>query len=265
MEMLRAIKTKLQLAFLRSRPLRNALMPLGAWRMGHSGIRLAHLGFYREGSAFGPVQREEALLIAALVRVLRPKTIVEFGFASGHSALNFLEVMPANSKLFSFDISPRAHDIAAVFAGDSRFTYRHKSQTDFAPEDVDGCTIDLCFIDASHDLYLNQETWRRVLPSLAPNALVLVHDTGTWSRHCLTPVFAKHAAQKPENWLSVDLFQPHPDERKFVNWICSQGGGWMPIHLHTEATLRHGLTLLQRVGALWTTSQTAESRGIAPT
>lgn len=258
MEMLRTLKTKLQLAFLRSRSLRNALTPLGVWRMGQSGNRVAHLGFYREGAAFGPVQREEALLIAALVRVLRPKTIVEFGFASGHSALNFLEAMPADSKLFSFDISSRAHDIAAVFVGDKRFTYRHKSQTDFVPDDVHGRTIDLCFIDASHDLRLNQETWRRVLPSLAPNALVLVHDTGTWSRHRLTPVFAEYAAQKPENWLSIDVFQPHPDERKFVNWICSQGGGWMPIHLHTEATLRHGLTLLQRVGALRTTSQNAD-------
>jgi predicted O-methyltransferase YrrM len=264
--MLRAVKAKLRRAFFRSRALRNALVPLGAWRMEQSGIRVAHLGFYHEESSFGPVQREEALLIAALVRVLRPKTIVEFGFSRGHSALNFLEAMPDDSKLFSFDIDPTARDIAAdAFAGDSRFTYRHKSQANFVSDDVDGYVIDLCFIDAAHDLYLNQETWRRVLPSLAPNALVLVHDTGTWSRHRLTPTFAEYAAQRPDNWLNVDVFQPHPDEREFVNWICSQGGGWTAIHLHTEATLRHGITLLQRVGALRTTSQNAGARGPAPT
>jgi hypothetical protein len=56
----------------------------------------------------------------------------------------------------------------------------------------------------------------------------------------------------------------HPDEREFVNWICSQGGGRTAIHLHTEATLRHGLTLLQRVSALRTTSQNAGARGQFP-
>lgn len=53
--------------------------------MGRAGIHLLNLGFYREESAFGPLQREEALLLAAVVRVLRPRTIVEFGFSRGHS------------------------------------------------------------------------------------------------------------------------------------------------------------------------------------
>jgi predicted O-methyltransferase YrrM len=207
------------------------------------------------------VQREEALLIAALVLVLRPQTIVEFGFRQGHSALNFLEVMPADSKLFSFDIDPMSRDIATdVFAADSRFTYRQKSQADFAATDVNGRSIDLCFFDASHDLDLNQETWRRVLASLAPNALVLVHDTGIWNRQHLTPTLAKNASQRPDNWLSADDFQPHPDEREFVNWICAQGGGWVPVHLHTCATLRHGLTLLQRIGLLPTRPRSKLSR-----
>jgi predicted O-methyltransferase YrrM len=249
--MLGPLKTYLRLAFFRNKSLRYILSPLGAWRMWRGGIRVAHLGFYHEEDAFGPVQREEALLIAALVRVLRPKTIVEFGFSHGHSALNFLEAMPADSKLFSFDIDPLSRAIAIdVFAADSRFAYHHKSQTDFAGSDIDGRTIDLCFIDASHNLGLNKEMWHRVLPSLAPNALVLVHDTGTWSRHHLTRASAEYAAQRPDNWLSANVFQVHPDEREFVNWICAQDGGWVPVHLHTDATLRHGLTLLQRIGLL---------------
>jgi predicted O-methyltransferase YrrM len=203
--------------------MRAAFSLFGIWRMHQSGIRVGYLGFYPEESAFGPLQREEALMVAALVRVVRPKTIVEFGFSRGHSALNFLEAMPKDSKLFSFDIDPSSRDIAAAcFAQDDRFTYHHKSQTDFLSSDICERTIDCCFIDAAHDLGLNQRTWNQILPSLAPNALVLVHDTGTWRRRHLTPAFAEYASQRPDNWLSADEFQPHPDEREFVNWVCGR-------------------------------------------
>jgi predicted O-methyltransferase YrrM len=248
------MRRALRLLFFRSRTLRRILTPIGAWRMGRDGIRLAHLGFYREESAFGPIQREEALLLAAVVRVLRPRTIVEFGFGLGFSALNFLEAMTPDARLYSYDLNPPSRDIAKwAFAGEPRFTYLHKSQTDFDPVDIEGGPIDLCFIDASHVLELNQKTWRRIAPCLAPSALVAVHDTGTWHRKHFNPATAVHAAQKPDGWLDADVFQPHREEREFVNWVCVQHDGWTAVHLHTTATLRHGLSLLQRVGALPTT------------
>jgi hypothetical protein len=38
---------------------------------------------------WGPAQRDEAVVLHALVRALRPET-VEVGFLAGHSAFNFL-------------------------------------------------------------------------------------------------------------------------------------------------------------------------------
>jgi predicted O-methyltransferase YrrM len=248
------MKRALYLLFFRSRILRRILAPIGEWRMGRDGIHLAHLGFYREEGAFGPLQREEALLLAALVRVVRPRTIVEFGFSRGHSALNFLEAMTSDARLYSYDIDPTSRDIAKrAFTGEPRFTYLHKSQTDFDPVDIEGRPIDLCFIDAAHFLDLNQKTWRRIAPYLAPGALVAVHDTGTWHRDHFQPKNAEYAAQKSNGWLDADVFQPHREEREFVNWVCAQHDGWTSVHLHTTATLRHGLSLLQREGALPTT------------
>jgi hypothetical protein len=58
-------RIRLRLLFFRSRMLRRLLTPLGAWRMGRGGLHLGHLGFYKEEVAFGPLQREEALLLAA--------------------------------------------------------------------------------------------------------------------------------------------------------------------------------------------------------
>jgi predicted O-methyltransferase YrrM len=47
---------------------------------------LSHLRTFEEYPA-GPIQRDEALLLYALVKTVDPKTIVEFGFLAGHSAL----------------------------------------------------------------------------------------------------------------------------------------------------------------------------------
>ena len=50
---------------------------------------MAHLTFYDELS-WGPVQRDEALVLYSLVRAIRPQTVVEIGFLRGDSAFNFL-------------------------------------------------------------------------------------------------------------------------------------------------------------------------------
>lgn len=159
--------------------------------------------------------------------------------------------MTSDARLYSYDIDPTSRDEAKrVFAGEPRFTYLHKSQTDFDAVDIEGRPIDLCFIDAAHSLDLNQKTWRRITPYLAPEALVAVHDTRIWHREHFNPTSAEYAAKKPDGWLDADIFQPHREEREFDNWVCAQREGWIVVHLHTTAALRHGLSLLQRMEAL---------------
>lgn len=241
------MRSEIRKQLFRNRWLRQLCSPLLAALLHAKGSDLSYLAFFPNESAFGPIQRDEALLLAALIRMTKPRTIVEFGFSQGHSALNFLENMGRGDRLFSYDVSKDSRDLAEyVFGSDERFVFIHKSQTDFDPDDVGHRPIDLCFIDAAHSLDLNKETWIRISGQMANDGLVLVHDTGVWARERMSASQLSYAESRPDQWLSHDEFQPHPEERQFMNWICQIDADWTPVHFHTTRVLRHGLSLLQR-------------------
>ena len=215
---------------------------------------VTHLASFPEEDAWGPLQRDEALLLYAVVRAKRPRTVVEFGFHLGHSAFNFLRAMDADATLFSFDVDPGCVRIARDYFGhDPRLRFTLKSQDAVTAADVDGRPIDLLFIDASHDLPLNQRTFAAVAPLLAPDALVAVHDTGAWAADRLprNPRAAAHvAAGGTGHWLDGGGYAHQPGERAFVNWVVAEQEGFQAVHFHTDRVFRHGLTLLQRGGPL---------------
>lgn len=208
---------------------------------------LAHLAFYEE-TVLGPVQRDEALLLHSLVRLVRPQTIVEIGFLRGHSAFNFLRALDAEGRLYSFDIDPACADVARErFGSDPRFVFQIRSQTALTLQDIDGHLADLVFIDASHDLALNQETFERLIPLLAPNAIVAIHDTGTVPRTLFPPWH--WLLDTREGWVG-DEYEGQPDERAFVNWLLEYHSEFSQVHLHSRRTIRCGLTFLQRSAPL---------------
>jgi predicted O-methyltransferase YrrM len=237
--------------YYRSPVVRHLLVAARWRRVRHRLPHVSHLAFYEEDSALGPLQRDEALLLNALVRVLRPETVVEVGFLRGRSALNFLTAMDPATRLYSFDIDPEAEAAAGEFLGDvPNFKFTLKSQDDIIADDIDGRAIDLLFIDASHDYDLNVRTWTRLHELLAPDALVAVHDTGVWARNHLTPSQKTFIElRNADYWLTDDVYVHQPDERRFVNWIREQHGFAM-VQLQSQRTLRHGLTLLQRSAPL---------------
>lgn len=209
-----------------------------------------HLSLYAEESALGPIQREEALLLFAIVRVARPKLVVEFGFHRGHSALNFLAALPPSSRLVSLDTAAPAESIArASFESDPRFRFIRRSQTEIGSVDLGDEQVDLAFFDASHDLEINRKTFEVLLPRLSPGALVVIHDTGSWRREAMTPMHVEWARSHPTGegaWISEDEFLPWPAERRFANWIIESRTEFSALHFHSDRTLRHGLTVLQR-------------------
>jgi len=213
---------------------------------------LAHLILYGEGPMWGPVQRDEALLLHGLVRVVRPRTVVEIGFLHGHSALNFLLALDPEARLYSFDIDPDCTDIAKRrFGHDPRFRFQLRSQDAVTAEDLDGRTADFVFIDAGHALELNQATFARLLPLLSERAIVAIHDTGGIPRDLLGFVEGQDhwMLEKPEIWAG-DEWEHQPGERAFVNWILQEHPEFAQIHLHSRQVMRGGLTLLQRGGPL---------------
>lgn len=190
------------------------------------------------------------MMLFSLVRVLRPRLVVELGFQRGLSAFNFLLALEPDGRLVSFDISPAAEALAkARYSSDPRFRFVCASQADAARELEGDGPIDLIFFDASHDFGPNRQTFEALLPLLAPEAVVAVHDTGSWLVERMTERHLAFAANHPTGdgaWLSEEEYLPWPSERRFVNWIRDRHPEFGMLHLHSRRTLRHGLTLLQR-------------------
>ena len=208
---------------------------------------ISHLTFASE-VANGPVQREEALFLYSLLRVVRPRTAVEIGFLRGRSAHNFLCALDTDGRLYSFDIDENCAERAReLSAHDPRFTFRIRSQTELTREDIDGREADFVFLDASHEFDLNRATFRRLLPLLAPTAILAVHDTGTVPRHFLPP--DHYWFESTIGWLG-DEREVMPGERAFSNWLLDEHPEFSQIHFHSRQTLRCGITVLQRSARL---------------
>jgi predicted O-methyltransferase YrrM len=206
---------------------------------------ISHLTIFSE-IADGPIQREEALFLYSLLRVVRPRTVVEIGFLNGRSAFNFLCALDADARLYSFDIdgAARARDL---FGHDPRFTFRTRSQAELTPDDIDGREADFVFLDASHELDLNRTTFSRLLPLMAPNAILAVHDTGTVPRHFVRS--GHYWLESKIGWID-DEREVMPDERAFANWLLDEHPEFSQVHFHSRRTVRCGVTVLQRSAPL---------------
>lgn len=208
-------------------------------------LRVMHLLSYKSGRALGPLQAEEALLINAIAQVVQPKVVVEFGFYRGHSALNFLQALGDEATVYSYDVADHAVETARLaFTHFRNFHFIRKSQDDFVPEDINHQQIDLVFLDAAHDLELNQRTWHRIKDHLSERALVIVHDTGTLHRSDLEKFFPE-VRPRPAHWINDTEYQHQADERHFVNWVRAEYA-YCAVHFHTVRRLRYGITVLQK-------------------
>lgn len=234
-------------AFYRRRVLRE-VAAVARWpRIRKSAPDLAHLAFYDEVT-WGPIQRDEALLLHGLVLALRPSVVVEIGFFRGDSAFNFLRALDEEASLYSFDVDPDCASIAQErFGHDPRFVYRERSQETLRREDIDGRLADFVFLDGAHELGLNQTTFERLVDLMAPHAILAVHDTGTIQRSLFPAGY--WTLDLKERWAG-DEYEHQPDERAFVNWLLEHHPDFAQIHVHSRRAFRHGLTLLQRSAPL---------------
>jgi predicted O-methyltransferase YrrM len=183
---------------------------------------------------YGPIQDDEALLLFGLVKALRPKTVIEFGYSGGVSALNFLKALDEDGKLYSYDINP------ATSHNDKRLKFYQKSQTEFLFSDVDNRKIDLAFFDDGHIFDINTNAFVKVIEYLAPNAVIVVHDTGL---HVVKKEPFQMGSCDFENFCGA---AHQHDERRFINWIIENYPNWSVIQLHSFNIFRHGFTILQK-------------------
>ncbi len=245
--MIAYLKSLIRQSFYRSAMFQSLVGSISILLGRTKGIGISHLLSYREDDAIGPLQRDEAIALFGIIRTLRPRVIVEFGFFHGHSAFNFLRALPADGKLYSYDIDMESIKRAdQEFNFDRRFTFIAKSQTAFEPGDIDNHLIDFVFFDAAHELELNIATFNCIISVLAPDAMIAIHDTGLWHRDHFAPIHKAFTHEYPGEWTSEDLYAHQAGERAFVDWIVTEYPGFSAIHFHSIRTLRHGFTLIQR-------------------
>jgi predicted O-methyltransferase YrrM len=126
------------------------------------------------------VGTETSLLLYALVRLLKPRTVLETGVASGSSTAVILAAMIRNGdgELVSTDIDPRAGELVPV---EWRPRWRLVVLTGNAPQQfarlVGGFEqIDLFIHDSLHEYAWQSMELRTVWPKLAQRGLVAADD-----------------------------------------------------------------------------------------
>jgi hypothetical protein len=91
--------------------------------------------------------------------------------------------------------------------------------------------------------------FERLAPLLADDAVVAIHDTGTVPRALLGIPDDHWLREVPKTWVD-DEFEHQPGERAFVNWLLAAHPEFAQLHVHSRRTIRAGISLLQRSGAL---------------
>ncbi len=187
---------------------------------------------------YGPIQDDEALFLTGLVKALRPKTVVEFGFSGGVSSFNFLQALDPDSKLYSYDIF--LHNPTAKAFNDARFKFHLKSQADFQLSDIDNRTIDIVFFDDGHIFEINKQAFIKIEDKVALNSISVVHDTGLHVKK-IGPFEVCTC-----DGLKLCGAAHQLDERLFINWIIDNYPNWQVIQLHSFNIFRHGFTIMQK-------------------
>jgi predicted O-methyltransferase YrrM len=206
--------------------------------MPDAPLNLDFLKHYEEEDAMGPVQRDEAALLYGLTRVIRPRLVVEFGAEFGASTRCFLEAGAGRVVAVNCEISPAVRDLAGRFPN---LIFVHKRQEECDGTEWGSEAIDLCFIDASHDLALNKRTFRVVERLMRRPGWLVIHDTGLWRREFIAGRNAEHAARVGIACGNYVMHQP--GEVEFVEWIRATRP-YDVVDLSSIYTLRHGMSIV---------------------
>lgn len=128
----------------------------------------------------------EGAFLAMLVRLTRARRIVEIGLFTGYSALSMAEVLPADGRIVSCEISADNAAIARQFF--QRSPHGGKIEIRMGPaletlQSLEG-PFDLAFVDADKENYVAY--FEALMPKLAPGGLIVV-DNVLWSGKVLDP------------------------------------------------------------------------------
>jgi len=127
-------------------------------------------------------------LLKMLVRMIRPKNILEIGTFSGYSALCMAEGLESDGHLYTFEINDEQEDFTRPWIEQSpvadKITFIIGDAIEEAPKL--NIAFDMAFIDGDKRTY--RETYEMVMQVLRPGGF-MVADNTLWDGHVIDPAY----------------------------------------------------------------------------
>ena len=127
-------------------------------------------------------------LLRMLVKMVRPKHVLEVGTFSGYSAICLAQGLPEDGKLYTFEINDEMEDFTRPWIEGSdvadKIDFRIGDAIQEAPKL--GVIFDMAFIDGDKRHYV--ETYEMALGILRPGGFILVDNT-LWDGHVIDPAY----------------------------------------------------------------------------
>lgn len=127
-------------------------------------------------------------LLRMLVKMVRPKRVLEVGTFSGYSAICLAQGLPEDGKLYTFEINDEMEDFTRPWIEGSdvadKIDFRIGDAIQEAPKL--GVIFDMAFIDGDKRHYV--ETYEMALGILRPGGFILVDNT-LWDGHVIDPAY----------------------------------------------------------------------------
>ena len=166
-------------------------------------------------------------LLKMLVRMIRPKNILEVGTFSGYSAICMAEGLEPGGKVYTFEINDELEDFTRPWIEGSDVADRIEFIIGDAVTEAPrlGITFDMAFIDGDKRTYL--PTYEMALQVVRPGGFILADNT-LWDGHVIDPAY-DHDPQTQ----GIETFNDYVARDKRVEKVI------LP--------LRDGLTLVEKL------------------
>ena len=121
-------------------------------------------------------------LLKMLVRMLRPRSILEVGTFSGYSAIGLAEGLDEGGMVYTFEINDEQEDFTRPWIEQSAVADKIRFIIGDAVTEAPklGITFDMAFIDGDKRTYL--QTYDAVLPLIRQGGIILADNT-LWDGH----------------------------------------------------------------------------------
>jgi caffeoyl-CoA O-methyltransferase len=135
------------------------------------------------------LDRVAGQFLRMVVQMTGARRVLEIGTFSGYSGLAMASALPADGKLVTCDVDPKATAVARRYFDESPWGAKIEIELGPATETIaalaaSGEQFDLVFIDADKSGYVDY--WEAVMPLLPSGATILADNT-LWSGRVLDP------------------------------------------------------------------------------